>query len=176
MAVELGEAYVRIVPVAKGISGKIQSAIGSGDKVGANYGKGLGAGIMGAIGKLAIGAGIASVISKSISEGANLQQSLGGIETMFKENANTVIKNAETAYIRAGVSQNQYMENVTSFSASLINSLGGDTVRAAKLADIAMVDMSDNANKFGTNIGDIQHAYQGFAKQNYTIEYQMSVA
>ncbi|MFA9493540.1 hypothetical protein [Streptococcus sp. E17BB] len=100
---------------------------------------------------------------------AGLEQAVGGIETMFKSSANTVIANSETAYKRAGVSGVKYMEQVTSFSASLLQGLGGDTAAAARYADMAIVDMSDNANKFGSNITDIQNAYQGFAKDNYTM-------
>ena len=91
------------------------------------------------------------------------------METLFKGSADTVIKNAEMAYKTAGMSANQYMENVTSFSAGLLQSLGGDTERAASVADMAMTDMSDNANKMGTDMQSIQNAYQGFAKQNYTM-------
>lgn len=108
-------------------------------------------------------------IGASINEFAKLEQSIGGVETLFKDSASTVIKNAETAYKRAGVSANGYMENVTSFSARLLQGLGGDTEQAAKIADMAMVDMSDNANKFGTDIGAIQNAYQGFSKGNFTM-------
>lgn len=102
-------------------------------------------------------------------EGANLQQSLGGVETLFKGSADKVKKYADEAYKTAGLSANDYMENVTSFSASLLQSVKGDTEKAADQANMAMVDMSDNANKMGTNMGDIQNAYQGFAKQNYTM-------
>ncbi|HHJ7363515.1 TPA: phage tail protein, partial [Streptococcus pyogenes] len=108
-------------------------------------------------------------ITAVVKEYANLEQSIGGVETLFKKSAKAVQKNANTAFRRAGVSANEYMEQVTSFSASLISSLGGDTAKAVGVADTAMVDMSDNANKFGTNIGLIQNAYQGFAKGNYTM-------
>ena len=108
-------------------------------------------------------------IGASINEFAKLEQSLGGVETMFKDSTKQVIKNSETAYKRAGVSANGYMKNITSFSASLLQGLGGDTEKAAKTADMAMVDMSDNANKFGTDISAIQNAYQGFAKDNFTM-------
>ena len=108
-------------------------------------------------------------IGASINEFAKLEQSLGGVETMFKDSTKQVIKNSETAYKRAGVSANGYMKNITSFSASLLQGLGGDTEKAAKTADMAMVDMSDNANKFGTDISAIQNAYQGFSKMNYTM-------
>lgn len=108
-------------------------------------------------------------IAASINEFAKLEQSLGGVETMFKDSTKQVIKNSETAYKRAGVSANSYMENITSFSARLLQGLGGDTEQAAKIADMAMVDMSDNANKLGTDISAIQNAYQGFAKANFTM-------
>lgn len=117
----------------------------------------------------AITAPVIAGITASIKSFADLEQAIGGIETMFGDTANKVIKNSESAYRRAGVSGTSYMEQVTSFSASLLQGLGGDTEKAAALADTAMVDMSDNANKFGTDIGSIQQTYQGFAKQNYTM-------
>ena len=96
---------------------------------------------------------------------------------MFKNSASKVRQYAQEAYRTAGVSANDYMKNVTSFSASLLQSLGGDTEKAADVANMAMVDMSDNMNKFGSDMGSIQMAYQGFAKQNYTMKRNlMSVA
>lgn len=112
---------------------------------------------------------IAAGVTSAVKEFAGLEQAIGGVETLFKGSANSVIANSETAYMRAGASATSYMEQVTSFSARLLQSTGGDTEKAAKIADMAMVDMSDNANKFGTNIGSIQDAYQGFAKDNYTM-------
>jgi phage-related protein len=112
---------------------------------------------------------VIGAVVASVKAFANLEQAVGGVETLFKKSASAVIKNSQTAYMRAGVSGTQYMEQITSFSASLLQGLGGDTVKAAKVADTAMVDMSDNANKFGTGIDMIQNAYQGFAKQNYTM-------
>ena len=109
------------------------------------------------------------IIKQSLGVVANMEQQVGGVETLFKDSANTVIANANKAYKTAGMSANNYMETVTSFSASLLQSLGGDTAKAASYADRAIVDMSDNANKMGTNMRDIQNAYQGFAKQNYTM-------
>ena len=106
-----------------------------------------------------------AVVGASVSEGAKLEQSRDGVETLFKDDADTVKANANKAFETAGLSANDYMEQVTSFSASLLNSLKGDTAKAATVADQAMVDMADNANKFGTDIGSIQNAYQGFAKQ-----------
>lgn len=118
----------------------------------------------------ALSSSVAGVIIKqSLGVVANMEQQVGGVETLFKDSANTVIENANKAYKTAGMSANNYMETVTSFSASLLQSLGGDTAKAASYADRAIVDMSDNANKMGTNMRDIQNAYQGFAKQNYTM-------
>ena len=110
-----------------------------------------------------------AVTKAGLDSVASLEQNVGGIETLFKGSADTVIKNAQRAYKTAGMSANEYMQNVTSFSASLLQSLGGDTAKAAKIADMAMVDMSDNANKMGTDMERITDAYQGFAKQNYTM-------
>ncbi len=110
-----------------------------------------------------------AVIGGAVSQGAKLEQSIGGVETLFKDDSGTVKANADAAFKTVGLSANAYMEQVTSFSASLISSLSGDTAKAAAVADMAMVDMADNANKFGTNMESIQNAYQGFAKQNYTM-------
>ena len=170
MAGSLGQAYVQIVPSAQGISGSIQNLIKpEATKAGSVGGTALIGKMKGLIAGAAIGTTIVAGIKKSIGEGAALQQSMGGIETLFKGSADTVIKNAKQAYKTAGMSANEYMENVTSFSAGLIKSVGGDTEKAAKAADMAMVDMSDNANKMGTDIESIQNAYQGFAKKNYTM-------
>lgn len=109
------------------------------------------------------------LVGGAINQGAQLEQSIGGVETLFKENASVVKANADAAFKTAGLSANAYMEQVTSFSASLISSLSGDTLKAAAAADMAMGDMADNANKFGTDMASIQNAYQGFAKQNYTM-------
>lgn len=110
-----------------------------------------------------------AVLGGALNEGAKLQQSTGGVETLFKGDADKVKEYANQAYKTTGLSANEYMEQVTSFSASLLSSLGGDTAKSADVANTAMVDMADNANKFGTDMGSIQNAYQGFAKQNYTM-------
>ncbi len=117
----------------------------------------------------ATAAAIVTVTKQSVDAYAAFEQLTGGVETLFKESADKVKAYAEDAYKTAGVSANAYMEAVTSFSASLISSLGGDTAKAAEIANMAMVDMSDNANKMGTPLANIQTAYQGFAKQNYTM-------
>lgn len=104
-----------------------------------------------------------------VGEYADAEQLIGGVETLFKGSAQTVIDNAKQAYKTAGMSANEYMETVTSFSASLLQGLDGDTKAAARIADMAIQDMSDNANKMGTDMASIQNAYQGFAKDNYTM-------
>jgi phage-related protein len=116
------------------------------------------------------GAGLGAIVGGSVSEGAKLEQSKGGVDTLYGDEAGKVVmKNADMAFKTAGLSANAYMETVTSFSASLLNSLGGDTMKSAQIADMAIIDMADNANKFGTDMESIQNAYQGFAKQNYTM-------
>lgn len=166
MATELGRAYVQIMPSAKGISGSISKQLGpESASAGKSAGSKIATAIKGAITVAAIG----KFIGATLTAGGDLQQSLGGVETLFKENADKVKQYANDAYKTAGLSANDYMENVTSFSASLLQSMGGNTEKAADKANMAMVDMSDNANKFGTDMKDIQNAYQGFAKQNYTM-------
>lgn len=123
------------------------------------------------VGSLAAGitAAFMATTKASLDSVASLEQNIGGVETLFKDSADVVIANAKRAYKTAGMSANEYMQNVTSFSASLLQSLSGDTKAAAEVADMAMTDMSDNANKMGTSMELIQNAYQGFAKQNYTM-------
>lgn len=166
MATELAKAYVQIIPSAEGIQGRIRKELEpEADSAGSSFGGKM----VGMIKKVIATAAIGKALSASISEGAALEQSLGGIETLFKDSADKVKANAAKAYQTAGMSANDYMELTTSFSASLLSSLAGDTSKAADVADMAMVDMSDNANKMGTNMEDIKNAYQGFAKQNYTM-------
>ncbi|MCF2555747.1 phage tail protein [Faecalicatena contorta] len=166
MATELAQAYVQIIPSAQGISGGIQKVL---DPEAETSGSSFGGKLVGTIKKVIATAAIGKVLKASITEGADLEQSLGGIETLFKNSADKVKANAMQAYKTAGMSANEYMELTTSFSASLLQSLSGDTSKAADIADMAMVDMSDNANKMGSNMEDIKNAYQGFAKQNYTM-------
>lgn len=112
---------------------------------------------------------MAGVVAAGVKSYADLEQNVGGVETLFGDDAQKVIDNANKAFETAGISANDYMAGVTSFSASLLQSLGNDTSKAAEVADMAFLDMSDNANKFGTDMSSIQNAYQGFAKQNYTM-------
>ena len=129
--------------------------------------KTVGKGIL--IGAGAVVTGTAGLVKQVSASYGQLQQSIGGIETLFGESAQKVIDNANNAYTTAGISANEYMQQVTSFSASLLQSLGGDTEKAAEAADMAVRDMADNANKMGTSMEMIQNAYQGFSKQNYTM-------
>lgn len=111
----------------------------------------------------------ADTFKESVKGFADFEQLVGGVETLFKDSAKTVEKYAEQAFETAGLSANEYMETVTSFSASLIQSLEGDTAQAAEMANMAITDMADNANKMGSDMASIQNAYQGFAKQNFTM-------
>lgn len=123
-----------------------------------------------AVGAVTAGAAAAGALTKAAISGyADYEQLVGGVETLFKESGDKVLEYANRAYETAGMSANAYMETVTSFSASLLQSLGGDTAAAAEKADQAITDMSDNANKMGSTMESIQNAYQGFAKQNYTM-------
>lgn len=164
----LAQAYVQILPTTKGIKGNLEKELGD---VGDKAGEKAGGRFSGAFKKFAVAGAAAAgaTLTKSLLEGAALEQSIGGIETLFGDYANSVIKNADAAWKTAGLSANDYMETTTSFAASLLKSLGGDQEEAAKVANRAVIDMADNANKMGTNMQDIQNAYQGFAKQNYTM-------
>jgi hypothetical protein len=126
-------------------------------------GKALGA--MGVAGATAV----AAITKKAVESYAEYEQLAGGVETLFKDSADVLMGYADKAYQTAGLSANEYMATVTSFSASLLQSLGGDTAKSADYANQAIIDMSDNANKMGTSMEMIQNAYQGFAKQNYTM-------
>lgn len=178
------EASARVDDVAGGIEGKLGAVAGK-------------AASLVAAGVAAVATGVAAVTGMSMNAYAAYEQNVGGIQKIFgnmgksledyaamtgqtveqcsgkwqqlEQAQTTVLANADRAYITAGLSANRYMEQVTGFSASLVASLGGDTVKAAEYADTAMVDMSDNANTFGTAMEDLQNAYQGFAKQNYTM-------
>lgn len=183
---QLGKAYVQIVPSMQGLASELRRAFGDSMPDGHKFGSSLGGKVVSGFGSTikkgfalaakagiatisAASAGIGAIVKSSASAYADYEQNIGGIETLFKDNADTIVKYASEAYKTAGISANDYMQNVTSFSASLLQGLGGDTAQAAEIANEAMVDMSDNANKMGTDISAIQNAYQGFAKQNYTM-------
>lgn len=170
MAGSIAKAYVQVIPSAQGIKEKLSGMLGgeassAGDSAGSSFASSL---LSKAKGMIAA-AGIGKMLGDSLMGGGALQQSLGGVETLFKDSAAAVISNAERAYQTAGMSANQYMETVTGFSANLLQSLGGDTAAAASYADRALIDMADNVNKFGSSAESVQNAYQGFAKQNYTM-------
>jgi len=176
---DLGKAYVQIIPSAKGIKGNIEKELNNemddaGKKAGDFFSGGFGK-VLKTTGKVALAAsaavatGIGVITKMAVSNYAEYEQLVGGVETLFGASADKVKQYAADAYQTAGMSANDYMTNVTSFSASLLQSLGGDTEKAAEVANRAMIDMSDNANKMGTNMESITNAYQGFAKQNYTM-------
>ena len=168
--IELGKAYVQIVPSAQGIKSALTEMFDEETEgLGEQTGQSIGQKLIGTLKKVIAAAGIGKIISDSINMGGALQQSLGGVETLFKDSADTVKEYAAQAYRTVGLSANDYMEQTTSFAASLLSSVSQDTDAAAQLANMALVDMADNANKMGTDMQDIQNAYQGFAKQNYTM-------
>lgn len=197
MAANLGRAYVQIVPSAQGIKGSISKVMsGEAAEAGKTSGMSIGKSLVATLGSALAAAGIGKAISSALSEGASLQQSIGGIETLFGAGGKTIeqfaegagksvnevrgqydalmkaqdlaFQNANDAYKTAGLSANDYMETITSFAASLKSS-GLTEYEAAEKGNKAVIDMSDNANKMGTSMDLIQNAYQGFAKQNYTM-------
>lgn len=190
MATEIAKAYVQIVPSMQGIQTQLSKSLApavemSGKESGQKMGNALAGGLKSAassIGKAftaaakaaavgfgAAAAAVAAVGKSALNAYADYEQLVGGVETLFGNASDKVLQNANRAFQTAGLSANEYMETVTSFSASLLQSVGKDTKKAAEYADQALVDMSDNANKMGSNMRDIQNAYQGFAKQNYTM-------
>lgn len=151
-------------------NGDIDESSSKAEELSGKIGKGLAtAAKLGAAAIVAAATAVGALTKKSLEEYAEYEQLVGGVETLFKDSADVVMQYANNAYKTAGLSANDYMETVTSFSAALLQSLGGDTEAAAKQADLAITDMADNANKMGAAMGDIQNAYQGFAKQNYTM-------
>ena len=122
-----------------------------------------------ALASMAVVKGLVDLGKASVEAYAEYEQLVGGVETLFGKSADTVKQYAQDAYMTAGLSANEYMEQVTSFSASLLQSLGGNTAAAAEYGNQAVIDMADNANKMGTAIESIQNAYQGFAKGNFTM-------
>ena len=161
----VGTAYINIMPSTKGISGSLSQAIG-GEATSA--GKTAGLNIVGAIKGAIVASGIAAVLKTALDAGGDLQQSFGGLDTIYGDASESMKEMAYNA-AQAGISANDYAEQAVSFGASLKQAFGGDTVAAAKAADTAIMDMADNAAKMGTDMGSIQMAYQGFAKQNYTM-------
>lgn len=187
-ASELATSYVTLIPSLKGAEKAIERQLkelgwekmgeNAGDKMGDGASKKLGAKLKSGLKSAAIAAGAVAATAfagafaigkQSLDNYADYEQLVGGVETLFKDSSDQLQEYAANAYKTAGMSANEYMEQATSFSASLIKSLGGDTAKAADYANMAITDMSDNANKMGTSMEMIQNAYNGFAKQNYTM-------
>lgn len=165
---DIGTAYVHIVPSAEGISGNIKKAIGADvDSAGEEAGQSFGAKFASVAAKAIAALGVGKMIGEALNQGGQLQQSMGGIETLFKDSADKMMQYASESFRTTGLSANEYMQNVTGFSASLLQSLGGNTDKAAEISNMAMIDMADNANKMGTSMETITAAYQGFARQQY---------
>lgn len=179
--IELAKAYVQVIPTTEDIGSNLKDAFNvpaqeAGEEAGEKAGEGITSGIGGLVGKaaligavVAVGKKIGDTLKESINQYADFQQLTGGVETLFKDSADAVTQYAQEAFKTSGLSANEYMETVTGFSASLISSLDGDTAKAAELANQAIIDMSDNANKMGTDIEAIQNAYQGFAKGQFNM-------
>lgn len=166
---ELGKAYVQIIPSAQGISGSISSAIGGeAESAGNSAGNSLGGSLVSTLKNVIVAAGIGTMIKETLDVGGQLQQSFGGLDTLYGDAAEGAKKYAMEAQ-KAGISANDYAEQAVSFGASLKQAYGGDTTAAMEAANTAILDMTDNAAKMGTPLESIQNAYQGFAKQNYTM-------
>ena len=166
----IATAYVQVAPAMDGVAPKVKKFFGD---AGNSSGSSFGANFVDTFKNILVMAGIGTAVKEgleaSLTEGAGLEQSLGGIETLFKDSAGDVIAAAQNAYKTAGMSANSYMETVTSFSASLLQSLSGDTQQAAQVADMALTDMSDNANKMGSSLDSISEAYKSFARGQYQL-------
>lgn len=160
---EANEAIDETTDKAEKSHGRLKSVFSSIGSAAVKFGK------VAATATLAVATGIATMTAGAVKNYAEYEQLVGGVETLFKNSSSKVVEYANNAYKTAGMSANKYMDTVTSFSASLLQSLDGDTAAAADKADLAITDMSDNANKMGTAMESIQNAYQGFAKQNYTM-------
>lgn len=163
---ELATGYVQILPSMDGFKSALEGGIGNAS---GEAGKKSGSLFSSTMKKYISAAAIGGAVFKSLTEGAALEQSLGGIETLYKDHADTVIAYADAAWKNAGISANNYMEQSTSFAAALIGSLGGDTKKAAEAANTAIQDMADNSAKMGTPIESLQLAYQGFARNQYQL-------
>lgn len=166
---DVGTAYVQILPKAKGIKANIEKSM-KGDAVsaGESTGSAMGGSLVSTLTGVVAAAGIGKAISSAITEGANLEQSFGGLDTIYGD-ASEAAKNYAAEAAKAGISANDYAEQAVSFGASLKQAFGGDTTQAVEAANTAILDMTDNAAKMGTDIESIQNAYAGFAKQNYTM-------
>lgn len=163
---ELATAYIKLIPSMGGARNQIKEELGA---AGAEGGETFTGKLKGAIAAAGLGVAVSAALKSGMDEGGALEQSIGGINTLFKSSADTMFEYAKEAYKTCGLSANEFMEQSTSFAASMVSAVGGDTAKAAEMANQALIDMSDNANKMGTDMDRITDAYQGFAKQNYTI-------
>ena len=169
MATELGKAYVQIVPSAEGIKGSITKVLGGESaEAGTKSGESIGTSLVGKLKGIIAAAGIGAAVKTALDAGGALQQSFGGLDTLY-ENASGAAKKYAAEAVAAGISANSYAEQAVSFGAALKQSFGGDVAKSAEAANQAILDMADNSAKMGTDIGLIQNAYQGFAKGNYTM-------
>ena len=169
MATELGKAYVQIVPSAEGIKGSITKVLGGESaEAGTKSGESIGTSLVGKLKGIIAAAGIGAAVKTALDAGGALQQSFGGLDTLYEEASGAAKKYAAEA-AAAGISANSYAEQAVSFGAALKQSFGGDVAKSAEAANQAILDMADNSAKMGTDIGLIQNAYQGFAKGNYTM-------
>ena len=171
----IGEAYLQIRPSMEGIQGEIESAMGdAGSRGAASFSSTFGPGIKALSGAAvaAVGAGAAGVVkltSDATSAYGEYEQLVGGVETLFGDSAEAVLENAQRAFTTAGMSTNDYMETSIQSAAALINSLEGDTTKAADLMDMSITDMADNVNRMGTSMEAVQNAYRGFSRGNFTM-------
>lgn len=166
---DIAKAYVQIIPSAQGMSGAISNIYDpESEKAGESGGDSFAKKFVSVASKVIATAGIGKIISASLDAGGDLQQSFGGLETIYGDAADAA-KNYANLAAQAGISANDYAENAVSFGAALKSAFGGDTAKAAEAANLAIMDMADNSAKFGTDIGAVQSAYQGFAKGNYTM-------
>ena len=175
----LAKAYVQILPSMDGFQNKLEKEMGgSGEAAGKKSGTSFGGAFSAAAGAAAkagiaavtaAGAGVVALTKSAVSAYGEYEQLVGGVNKLFGDASDQLMGYAEEAYKTAGLSANEYMEQATSFSAALINSLGGDTKKAAEITDVAMRAMSDNVNTFGSDMESVQNAFQGFSKQNYTM-------
>lgn len=169
MATELGKAYVQIVPSAEGIKGSITKVLGGESaEAGTKSGESIGTSLVGKLKGIIAAAGIGAAVKTALDAGGALQQSFGGLDTLYEDASGAAKKYAAEA-AAAGISANSYAEQAVSFGAALKQSFGGDVAKSAEAANQAILDMADNSAKMGTDIGLIQNAYQGFAKGNYTM-------
>lgn len=176
MANTIGEAYLQIRPSMEGIQGELEGAMGeAGSRSASSFGNAFSSGISfvakaAAAAVTAAAAGVTALAKESVSAFADYEQLVGGVETLYGDQFDTVMENASRAYETAGLSANEYMETVNGFAASLTNSLGEEYAwQAANYANEAVIAMADNANKMGTSMEAIQNAYAGFAKGNFTM-------